>query len=55
LEHIQGIDNERDKRWYASVLLNRLMFVWFLQKKGFLHDQKGLQAFDYLREQLSTK
>ncbi|OYU30811.1 MAG: ATP-binding protein [Comamonadaceae bacterium PBBC2] len=52
LEHIQGIDNERDKRWYASVLLNRLMFVWFLQKKGFLHDQKGKQAFDYLREQL---
>jgi hypothetical protein len=34
-EHIEGIDNERDKRWYASVLLNRLMFVWFLQKKGF--------------------
>ena len=52
IKHIQGIDNERDKRWYASVLLNRLMFVWFLQKKGFLHDQKGLQAYDYLREQL---
>lgn len=52
LEHIQGIDNERDKRWYASVLLNRLMFVWFLQKKGFLHDQNGSQRFDYLREQL---
>ena len=52
LDHIHGIDNERDKRWYASVLLNRLMFVWFLQKKGFLHDQKGSQRFDYLREQL---
>ncbi len=52
LEHIQGIDNERDKRWYASVLLNRLMFVWFLQKKGFLHDQNGSQRLDYLREQL---
>ncbi len=52
LEHIQGIANERDKRWYASVLLNRLMFVWFLQKKGFLQDQNGLQCFDYLREQL---
>lgn len=52
LEHIHGIDNERDKRWYASVLLNRLMFVWFLQKKGFLHDQTGSQSFDYLREQL---
>jgi hypothetical protein len=51
LAHIKGIDNERDKRWYASVLLNRLMFVWFLQKKGFL-SHSGLQAFDYLREQL---
>jgi hypothetical protein len=48
LAHIQGIDNERDKRWYASVLLNRLMFVWFMQKKGFLANQ----SFDYLREQL---
>ncbi|MFZ3140428.1 Eco57I restriction-modification methylase domain-containing protein [Polaromonas sp.] len=48
LAHIKGIDNERDKRWYASVLLNRLMFVWFLQKKGFL----DLQRFDYLHEQL---
>ena len=52
LEHIEGIDDERDKRWYASVLLNRLMFVWFLQKKGFLHDDNGAQRFDYLREQL---
>lgn len=54
LEHIHGIANERDKRWYASVLLNRLMFVWFLQKKGFLHDQNGSQRFDYLREQLQN-
>lgn len=54
LEYIEGIDNERDKRWYASVLLNRLMFVWFLQKKGFLQDQNGSQRFDYLREQLQT-
>ncbi len=51
LEHIHGIDDARDKRWYASVLLNRLMFVWFLQKKGFL-SQIGLQPFEYLREQL---
>ncbi len=48
LKHIQGIDNDRDKRWYASVLLNRLMFVWFMQKKGFLANQ----SFDYLRDQL---
>jgi hypothetical protein len=51
LKHIHGIDDARDKRWYASVLLNRLMFVWFLQKKGFL-SKIGLQPFEYLREQL---
>jgi hypothetical protein len=36
LDYIGGIDNEADKRWYASVLLNRLMFIFFLQKKGFI-------------------
>ena len=33
---IGGIGSERDRRWYASVLLNRLMFIYFLQRKGFL-------------------
>lgn len=33
---ITGIADERDRKWYASVLLNRLMFVYFLQKKFFL-------------------
>lgn len=36
LELIEGIDNEADRRWYASVLLDRLMFIYFLQQKGFL-------------------
>jgi len=36
LDCIQGIAVERDRRWYASVLLHRLMFIWFLQKKHFL-------------------
>lgn len=37
-EAIQGIDDERDTRWYASVILNRLMFIYFLQRKLFLDD-----------------
>ena len=45
LAHIKGIDDDRDKRWYASVLLNRLMFVWFMQKKLFLDGGNT----DYLR------
>ncbi len=34
--HITGIDNEKDRDWYTSVMLNRLMFCYFIQKKGFL-------------------
>ncbi|GHU33738.1 hypothetical protein AGMMS50256_26240 [Betaproteobacteria bacterium] len=49
LESIEGIDDERDRRWYASVVLNRLMFVWFLQKKSFLADGD----FDYLPKRLA--
>lgn len=49
LSHIKGIANERDKRWYASVLLNRLMFVWFMQKKLFLDGGNA----DYLRTKLA--
>lgn len=36
LELIEGIPDEQERRWYASVLLNRLMFIYFLQKKGFI-------------------
>ena len=50
LKFIQGIDNLSDRRWYTSVLLNRLMFVYFLQRKGFI-DGKNL---DYLQEKLTV-
>ncbi|HWY74518.1 MAG TPA: ATP-binding protein, partial [Verrucomicrobiae bacterium] len=48
LELIQGVTDERMRRWYTSVLLNRLMFIYFLQKKGFL-DRGDLT---YLRTKL---
>ena len=42
-KYIVGIDDEitdlkknRNKQWYTSVMLNRLMFCYFIQKKGFL-------------------
>ena len=37
-DRIEGIPESkaRDRRWYASVLLNRLMFIYFIQRKGFL-------------------
>ena len=49
LELIEGIDNEADKRWYASVILNRLMFIYFLQKKMFLDGGNG----NYLSDKLN--
>lgn len=36
LELIKGISDDLQRRWYTSVLLNRLMFIYFLQRKGFL-------------------
>lgn len=36
-KYISGMPTEQ-KHWYASVLLNRLMFIWFLQKKMFCND-----------------
>lgn len=45
---IEGFENKNDCDRYAGVLLNRLMFIYFLQKNGFL-DNKD---FDYLRIKL---
>ncbi|MCY3564376.1 MAG: hypothetical protein OXH26_10720 [bacterium] len=36
VNHIEGDLDEEDRSWYASVLLNRLMFIYFIQQKGFL-------------------
>ena len=36
LMFIDGIGEVADREWYASVMLNRLMFVYFIQRKGFL-------------------
>jgi hypothetical protein len=51
LSVIRGIDKETDRRWYTSVLLNRLMFVYFLQGKGFIDSGSGKML--YLQEKLA--
>ncbi|MBQ3290194.1 MAG: Eco57I restriction-modification methylase domain-containing protein [Kiritimatiellae bacterium] len=33
---ILNLADGKDREWYASVMLNRLMFCYFIQKKGFL-------------------
>jgi len=49
LNYIEGIDDEVDRRWYASILLNRLMFIYFLQRKRFI-DNSNL---NYLQNKLA--
>ena len=44
---IEGIELAEDCRWYASVLLNRLMFIYFIQRKGFMAEDRH-----YLRNRL---
>jgi len=53
VELIQGIPDERGRRWYASVLMNRLMFVWFLQRKHFLDGGNTNYLTDKLAESQS--
>ncbi|MFN3982119.1 MAG: Eco57I restriction-modification methylase domain-containing protein, partial [Caldilinea sp.] len=36
LQFIHGIPDDGFHRWYASVMLNRLMFIYFVQRKGFM-------------------
>ncbi len=54
VQYITGIDDNiepkknQNKQWYTSVMLNRLMFCYFIQKKGFLD-----LNVNYLREKLS--
>ena len=47
-EFIKGIPaTGEDLRWYTAVLIDRLMFLWFLQEKSFLDGKKT-----YLQDRL---
>lgn len=46
-ETIKGLKTPEEKSWYASLMLNRLMFIYFMQKKGFLDNNPN-----YLRDSL---
>ncbi|MCD8203354.1 MAG: Eco57I restriction-modification methylase domain-containing protein, partial [Prevotella sp.] len=51
---ISGINVDTDRKWYASVMLNRLMFCYFVQKKGFLNDDTEYLS-NKLKEVRSTE
>ncbi|MEW6233874.1 MAG: DNA methyltransferase [Candidatus Omnitrophota bacterium] len=46
-EFLQGIPQDDMENWYASVMMSRLMFIYFIQKKEFLNND-----LHYLRNQL---
>lgn len=45
---IAGLNDGGGREWYASVMLNRLMFIYFVQRKGFLDGDP-----EYLRNRLT--
>ena len=49
LQFIKGIHDKANQDWYASLMLNRLMFCYFIQKRGFLDSNKN-----YLRDKLKA-
>ena len=49
LGFIKGIEYKTSQEWYTSLMLNRLMFCYFIQKKGFLDNNKN-----YLRDKLKA-
>jgi hypothetical protein len=44
---IRGIRATADLEWYTSLMMNRMMFIYFIQKKGFLDGD-----INYLRNRL---
>lgn len=46
-EFIEGITEQVSKKWYAALMLNRLIFIYFIQKKNFLDGDE-----DYLENRL---
>lgn len=47
LKQISGLSSDSDRSWYASLMLNRLMFIYFIQKKGLLDNN-----LNYLKEKI---
>jgi hypothetical protein len=48
VKSILGIADEEIRHWYASVILNRLMFIYFIQSNGYLDNDTN-----YLRSKLT--
>lgn len=45
---IEGIPDDSEREWYSALMMNRLMFIYFMQKKSFMDNDT-----DYLRNRLN--
>ncbi len=41
LKFLNGIPDKEMQKWYVSVMLNRLMFIYFIEKKSFLDNNEN--------------
>jgi len=48
VSQLEGLDKSSDKEWYSALLLNRIMFIYFIQWKGFMDGNQN-----YLGDRLS--
>jgi hypothetical protein len=48
VSQIKGLEKSSEQEWYSSLLLNRLMFIYFMQWKGFMDGNQN-----YLSDRLS--
>ena len=46
-KNIKGIPLESEREFFAKLLIERLMFLWFLQKKGFLDNNENYLISKY--------
>jgi hypothetical protein len=52
---VENIPDDDDRKWYTSIMLNRLMFVYFIQRKGILDNRSNVRFEgdqDYLENRL---
>jgi len=54
-KNIKGIPLENEREFFAKLLIERLMFLWFLQKKSFLDNDQNYLVNKYKDNALSNK
>lgn len=55
IKNIKGIPDEEDKGYFANLIIQRIMFLWFLQKKGFLDSDENYFIKKFKEIQSETK